>query len=99
MGVSGLPQNINPWTLYLTDSGGQPEFQELLPALVVGPCVFFVVLPLNKELNEKYKVEYMRPDNQKYYRNIFPVALFKKTLCDLLQALPLPSIQIKMEKK
>ena len=52
--------------LYLTDSGGQPEFQELSPALVVGPCVFFVVLPLNKELNEKYEVEYMRPDDQKY---------------------------------
>ena len=65
-GVFRLQQNINPWTLYLTDSGGQPEFQELLPALVVGPCVFFVVLPLNKELNEKYEVEYMRPDDQKY---------------------------------
>ena len=30
----------NPCTLYLTDSGGQPEFQELLPALVAGPCIF-----------------------------------------------------------
>ena len=28
--------------------------------------MFFVVLPLNKELNEQYKVEYMRPDKQKY---------------------------------
>ena len=65
-GVSELQQHVNSWTLYLTDSGGQPEFQELLPALVAGPCVFFVVLPLNKELNEKYKVEYMRPDEQKF---------------------------------
>ena len=70
-GVSGLEQNIIPWTLYLTDSGGQPEFQELLPALVVGPCVFFVVLPLNKELNEKYEVDYMRPDEQKYIQKYF----------------------------
>ena len=70
-GISGLQKNINPWTLYLTDSGGQPEFQELLPALVVGPCVFFVVLPLNKELNEKYEVDYMRPDEQKYIQKYF----------------------------
>ena len=53
------------WTLYLTDSGGQPEFQELLPALVVGPCVFFVVFPLDKDPKEKYEVEYVRPDEQK----------------------------------
>ena len=52
----------NPCTLYLTDSGGQPEFQELLPALVVGPCVFFVVFPLHKDLNSRYEVEYERPD-------------------------------------
>ena len=64
-GVSELQQNVNPWTLYLTDSGGQPEFQELLPALVVGPCVFFVVFPLDKPLTEKYEVEYVRPNEQK----------------------------------
>ena len=64
-GVSGLRQHVNPWTLYLTDSGGQPEFQELLPALVVGPCVFFVVVPLDKDLRRKYIVEYLRPDEQK----------------------------------
>ena len=64
-GVSGLKPHISklkPWTLYLTDSGGQPEFQELLPAIVEGPCVFFVVLPLHKEMMEKYKVEYVRSD-------------------------------------
>jgi len=65
-GVSGLQQHVYPWTLYLTDSGGQPEFQELLPALVAGPCVFFVVFPLDKDLEGKYEVEYMRPHEQKY---------------------------------
>ena len=64
-GVSGLHQHINPWTLYLTDLGGQPEFQELLPALVVGPCIFFVVFPLDKDLKGKYEVEYVRPNEQK----------------------------------
>ena len=56
----------NQCTLYLTDSGGQPQFQELLPALAVGPSVFFLVLPLNKSLNSKYEVEYVRPDKRIY---------------------------------
>ena len=65
-GLSGLKQHINnPWTLYLTDSGGQPEFQELLPALAVGPCVFIVVFPLDQDMTKGYKVQYMRPDEQK----------------------------------
>ena len=70
-GVSRFQQHVNPWTLYLTDSGGQPEFQELLPALVVGPCVFFVVFPLDKDPKEKYEVEYVRPDEQKCMRKYF----------------------------
>ena len=60
-GVSRVHVN-NPCTLYLTDSGGQPEFQELLPALVEGPCIFIIVFPLHKDLNTKYEVEYERPD-------------------------------------
>jgi len=65
---SGLQQHVSPWTLYLTDSGGQPEFQELLPALVAGPCVFFIVFPLDKDLKKKYEVEYVRPGEEKYMR-------------------------------
>ena len=65
-GLSGLKQHIdNPWTLYLTDSGGQTEFQELLPGLVVGPCIFIVVFPLDKDLKKEYIVEYVRSDEQK----------------------------------
>ena len=61
-GISGLRQHVdNPHTLYLTDSGGQPGFQELLPALVTGPCVFFVVFPIHEDLTLKHKVRYVRP--------------------------------------
>ena len=63
-GVSRVHDD-NPCTLYLTDSGGQPEFQDLLPALVVGPCVFIIVFPLHKDLNSTYEVEYERPNEGK----------------------------------
>ena len=48
-----------PWMLYITDTGGQPEFQELLPILVSGPSLFFLVFSLHLELNERFQVEYI----------------------------------------
>ena len=50
------------WILYLSDVGGQPEFQEMLPALVSGPSLYFLTFPLHKGLNEKCLVEYQHPD-------------------------------------
>ena len=50
------------WSLYLTNTGGQMEFQELLPLLVCGPTVFFVTFPLNKHLQEHYTVCYQYKD-------------------------------------
>lgn len=49
-------------TLYLSDVGGQPEFQETLPALVSGPSIYFLTFPLHKGLNEKCPVEYQHPN-------------------------------------
>ena len=45
-------------TMYLTDTGGQLEFQELLPALVSGPSVFFLVFRLDWDLNTEFDVHY-----------------------------------------
>ena len=53
------------WLVYLTDTGGQIEFQELLPQLVSGPVVFFLVFPLNKKLNERFEVEYVYCNGKK----------------------------------
>ena len=50
------------WTLYLTNTGGQIEFQEHLPLLVCGPSVFFVTFPLNQSLDEHYTVYYQYKD-------------------------------------
>ena len=51
------------WSLYLTNTGGQMEFQELLPLLVCGPSVFFITFPLNKDLNKHYTVRYQHTDS------------------------------------
>ena len=50
------------WLVYLTDTGGQIEFQELLPVLVSGPSVFFLVFRLDHDLNKRFAVEYVCPN-------------------------------------
>jgi ankyrin len=50
--------------IYISDVGGQPEFQESLPALVSGPSVYFLTFPLHKGLNTKCPVEYQHPDGR-----------------------------------
>ena len=52
----------NSWSFYLTDTGGQVEFQELLPLLVSGPSVFFFTFRLDQELNQRFTIEYHLPD-------------------------------------
>lgn len=72
-GASGLQQYlVDPEIIYMTDTGGQPEFQELLPALVEGPSVFFIVFRLDQNLESRYKVEYVRSDEEMkpYYSSL-----------------------------
>ena len=45
--------------LYFTDVGGQPEFQEVLPAIIAGPSIFFIVFKLPDRLDQKYEVKYV----------------------------------------
>lgn len=52
------------WSLYLTNTGGQREFQELLPLLVSGPSVFFLTFPLHKNLCERLLTEYQSSDGK-----------------------------------
>ena len=54
----------NSMTLYCTDTGGQPEFQEVLPALVAGPVIFLFIFNLLKGLNSSYDVTFRTPLQQ-----------------------------------
>ena len=55
----------NTTLLYLTDTGGQLVFQELLSALIAGSSVFFVVFKLIDKLNQKYQVQYIQSPSKK----------------------------------
>ena len=61
--MDGLRAQLeSSWSLYLTNSGGQIEFQELLPLLISGPSVFFITFPLNKDLKKHYTVQFQHKD-------------------------------------
>ena len=51
-----LQDFLNETLIYLIDSGGQPQFQELLPILVSGPSVFVLTFSLALPLDAEFKV-------------------------------------------
>ena len=62
-GLKALQQHFDKtWSLYLSNTGGQMEFQEVLPLLVSGPCMFFYTFRLDRDLNECYEIHYEFPD-------------------------------------
>ncbi len=71
------------WYLYLTDSGGQPEFQELIiSSLVSGPSIFFLVFSFDKDLDKVYEVEFIDAQG----RSITPYLSRHTTLETILQS-------------
>ena len=64
-------------TIFYTDTGGQPEFQEVLPALVAGPTIFLLIFSLAKGLaclGTRYTVTYRSPDGESVpYKSSFTV--------------------------
>ena len=58
-GLETLRQHFQKtWSLYLTNTGGQMEFQEVLPLLVSGPSVFFFTFRLDRDITQRYVIEY-----------------------------------------
>ena len=53
-----------PFTIYLSDIGGQLEFQELIPALTNGPSLHIVVLRASRDLNSPIRIEYLDKNGQ-----------------------------------
>ena len=72
-------------TIYFTDTGGQPEFQEVLPALISGPALFFLVFKLIDDLNQRYQVQFVSSSKtSKPYVSSFTV---KETLLQSLASI------------
>lgn len=55
-----LPRNYDKtWTHYMSDVGGQLEFQQLYPNLLTGPSLYYYTFKASQKLTETYPVEYV----------------------------------------
>ena len=52
-------------TIHFIDAGGQPEFQEILPALLSGHSISILLFKLHEKLKQRYQVEYVSADGTK----------------------------------
>ena len=78
----------NHWSLYLTNTGGQMEFQELLPLLVSGPCMFFITFRLDRDLNKSYNIQFeIEAKESGSHHGIFKYASSAVPLETILQSL------------
>ena len=83
-GYEALKQHFETtWSLYLTNTGGQMEFQEVLPLLVSGPSMFFFTFRLDRDLHEYYTIEYELSDGKCSY----PYTSTLSTVDGMLQTL------------
>ena len=55
---SGLTTKDNHAMLHIIDTGGQPEFHEMLPALITGPAINLLVFDLTIDLTSRYEITY-----------------------------------------
>ena len=53
--------------LYLIDSGGQPQFQELLPTLISGPSLFLLTFSLAYGLDDEFQVIFTDSNTRQEY--------------------------------
>ena len=47
--------------LHVNDTGGQPEFHEILPVLITGPTINLVVFKLTEDLRSRFMITYRSP--------------------------------------
>uniref|UniRef100_A0A1X7UU73 Uncharacterized protein n=1 Tax=Amphimedon queenslandica TaxID=400682 RepID=A0A1X7UU73_AMPQE len=62
-------------TIYFRDCGGQPEFHEVLPALVSYSTLFLLMFNLSEDLDKRYEVTYKANDTDisEPYKSSFTV--------------------------
>ena len=72
--------------IHFRDSGGQPEFHEVVPALVPRSTLYLLMFNLNEDLNTQYNVTYKASEDDitDVYQSSFTV---KQTLLQLLASI------------
>ena len=60
--ITSYEELKSTFSLYIRDTGGQVEFQEVLSILINGPSIFFFVIKADLSLDKAVKMEYRKDD-------------------------------------
>ena len=60
----GLKKLKRSYSLYLRDTGGQVEFQEMVSLLIFGPSIFLFVFRVDLDFGSKFSIEYRTNDGK-----------------------------------
>ena len=83
-------------TIHFTDTGGQPEFQEVLPMLVSGCSLFLLIFGLNRRIDDPCLVSYVyEGEVTGAYESSFTV---KGILCECLATIACIGTRIETRK-
>ena len=76
-------------SIYITDTGGQPEFLRFLPLILSKPAFYFVFFSLGQKLDRAYSVKFTKDgETQKLY---YSTQTVKDILSQLLSSLHIPT--------
>ena len=70
--TSASKQPLQAHWMHFIDSGGQPQFLEILPAFIRKISLLLLLVKLSEELSEFPTVEYFSPDGKSYELGVFP---------------------------
>ena len=63
-GIKNFKYSKKTNSLYLRDTGGQVEFQEMVALLVFGPSLFFFVFRLDLDFKSTFSIQYRTSDSE-----------------------------------
>ena len=72
--LSTTRQPLRAHWMHFIDSGGQPQFLEILPAFIRNVSLLLLLVKLSEELSDTPTVEYFSPDGKSYQLGVFPLS-------------------------
>ena len=72
--LSTSKQPLRAHWMHFIDSGGQPQFLEILPAFIRNISLLLLLVKLSEELSDTPTVEYFSPDGKSYQLGVFPLS-------------------------
>ena len=70
--MSASKQQLRAHWMHFIDSGGQPQFLEILPAFIRKIALLLLLVKLSERLSDCPTVEYFNPDGKSYELGVFP---------------------------